>query len=111
MAVKNEVVPDGSFYVFTQGYKVYFTTNPNLPLEVWNDQMVNSNHLTTVSDLTPYTVYTIRVTAYTIRGAGPPSSPVQVKTQQGGNFDSFVPELHCLVQFSYSRHVTFQRFI
>ncbi|KAG1702048.1 Tyrosine-protein phosphatase Lar [Nymphon striatum] len=65
------------------GYKVYFTTNPNLPLQSWNDQMVDNNLLTTISDLTPHTVYTIRVKAFTVRGSGPPSAPVQVKTQQG----------------------------
>lgn len=45
-------------------------------------QMDNS-HLTTISELTPHTVYTIRVQAFTSVGPGPISAPVQVKTQQG----------------------------
>ncbi|CAB3376185.1 Hypothetical predicted protein [Cloeon dipterum] len=65
------------------GYKVYFTNNPSLPMTSWNFQMVDNNKLTTISDLAPYTIYTIRVQAYTSVGPGPTSLPVQVKTQQG----------------------------
>lgn len=39
--------------------------------------------MTTVSDLQPHVIYTIRVQAFTSRGPGPLSAPVQVKTQQG----------------------------
>lgn len=49
----------------------------------WESQMVDNNHLTTISDLTPHTTYTIRVQAFTSVGPGPVSAPVQVKTQQG----------------------------
>ncbi|XP_022247937.1 tyrosine-protein phosphatase Lar-like isoform X3 [Limulus polyphemus] len=65
------------------GYKVYFTTQPNLPTTNWDTQNVDSSTLTTVSDMTPQTIYTIRVQAFTSRGPGPLSAPVQVKTQQG----------------------------
>ncbi|XP_059098877.1 tyrosine-protein phosphatase Lar-like isoform X3 [Tigriopus californicus] len=65
------------------GYKVYYTTNPGLSLSQWESQFVDNNKLTTISDLTPHTIYTIRVEAYTAIGPGPPSAPVQVKTQQG----------------------------
>lgn len=44
---------------------------------------VDNNQLTTISELTPHTVYTIRVQAFTSVGPGPLSGPVQVKTQQG----------------------------
>lgn len=47
------------FYFF-QGYKVYYTTNPNLPLTQWESQFVDNNKLTTVSELMPHTIYTIR---------------------------------------------------
>lgn len=66
-----------------QGYKVYYTTNPQLPMTQWQSQKVDSNHLTTISELTPHTVYTIRVQAFTSVGPGPLSAPVHVKTQQG----------------------------
>lgn len=46
--------------------------------------MVDNNKLTTISDLTPHAIYTIRVQAYTSVGPGPMSAPVQIKTQQGG---------------------------
>jgi receptor-type tyrosine-protein phosphatase F len=62
---------------------VYYTTNPHLPMSRWESQFVDNNKLTTISDLTPHTIYTIRVEAYTAIGPGPPSAPVQVKTQQG----------------------------
>ena len=66
-----------------QGYKVYYTTAPNQPLSRWESQFVDNNKLTTISELTPHTIYTIRVEAYTAIGPGPPSLPVQVKTQHG----------------------------
>jgi hypothetical protein len=47
--------------------------------------VVDNNQLTTINELTPLSVYTIRVQAFTSVGPGPLSSPVQVKMQQGGN--------------------------
>ncbi|UYV73146.1 PTPRD [Cordylochernes scorpioides] len=65
------------------GYKVYYTTSPTLQTTAWHTQTVDTNQLTTISDLTPHTIYTIRIQAFTSRGPGPLSAPVQVKTQQG----------------------------
>ncbi|XP_047503817.1 tyrosine-protein phosphatase Lar isoform X4 [Pieris napi] len=65
------------------GYKVYYTSDPSQSLQSWHSQMMDNNHLTTISELTPHTVYTIRVQAFTSVGPGPISAPVQVKTQQG----------------------------
>jgi receptor-type tyrosine-protein phosphatase F len=89
-------------HLFLQGYKVYYTTNPSQPEASWNSQMVDNSELTTISELTPLAIYTIRVQAFTSMGAGkstifphfpldfnlspfagPMSGPVQVKTQQG----------------------------
>lgn len=70
-------------FLFFQGYKIYFTTNPNQPEASWGSQMVDNSELTTIADLTPHAIYTVRVQAYTSMGAGPMSTPVQVKTQQG----------------------------
>ena len=64
-------------------YQVYYTTKPQMSLSQWESQFVDNNKLTTISDLTPHTIYTIRVEAYTSIGPGPLSAPVQVKTQQG----------------------------
>lgn len=66
-----------------QGYKVFFTTNPNQPEASWDSQMVDNSELTTISELTPLAIYTVRVQAYTSMGPGPMSNPVKVKTQQG----------------------------
>ncbi|BET03182.1 phosphatase [Nesidiocoris tenuis] len=65
------------------GYKVYYTMNPQLPMNSWESRMVDNNQLTTISELTPHTIYTIRVQAFTSVGPGPLSPPVLVKTQQG----------------------------
>ncbi|GLV33232.1 Leukocyte-antigen-related-like, partial [Carabus blaptoides fortunei] len=46
-------------------------------------QSVANNQLTTISDLKPHTIYTIRVQASTSVGLGPLSAPANVKTQQG----------------------------
>lgn len=62
---------------------MYYTTNSNQPEASWNSQMVDNSELTTVSELTPHAIYTVRVQAYTSMGAGPMSTPVQVKAQQG----------------------------
>lgn len=62
---------------------MYYTTNPNQPEASWESQMVDNSELTTISELTPHAIYTIRVQAFTSMGAGPMSNPVQVKTQQG----------------------------
>lgn len=45
--------------------------------------MVDNSELTTISELTPLVIYTVRVQAFTSMGAGPMSNPVKVKTQQG----------------------------
>lgn len=62
---------------------MYYTTNSELPITQWESQMVDNNQLTTISELIPHTIYTIKVQAYTSVGHGPLSSPVHVKTQQG----------------------------
>ena len=77
--IKNDLV-----FVF-QGYKVYYTMNPQVPITSWESRMVDNNQLTTISELIPHTVYTIRVQAFTSVGPGPLSAPVLVKLQQGGS--------------------------
>lgn len=92
---------DDIFKLIISLSKIYSTAS-------WNSQMVDNSELTTISDLTPLAIYTIRVQAFTSMGAGklccfvylihqifslniynnscntgPMSGPVQVKTQQG----------------------------
>ena len=55
----------------------------NQPLSNWKSQFVDNHRLSTITDLKRDTIYTIRVEAYTAIGSGPPSPPVQVKTQEG----------------------------
>lgn len=68
-----------------QGYKVYYTTDSQLSMAQWESQVVDNNQLTTISELKPHTIYTIRVQAFTSVGPGPLSPPVHVKTQQGND--------------------------
>lgn len=72
--------------IYPQRYKVYYTMNPDQQLSSWNTMVVDNNQLTTINELTPLSVYTIRVQAFTSVGPGPLSSPVQVKMQQGGKY-------------------------
>lgn len=65
------------------GYKLFYTSQPSLPPQAWNVIQLDNGKLTTISGLTTHTIYTIRVQAFTSRGQGPLSAPVQVKTQQG----------------------------
>ncbi|XP_028966965.1 tyrosine-protein phosphatase Lar [Galendromus occidentalis] len=65
------------------GYRIIYTKNPTLPETAWQDFQVDSSQLTTISNLTPQATYTIRVKAFTGRGIGPASPPVQVKLQTG----------------------------
>lgn len=62
---------------------MYYTTNPSQPEASWDSQMVDNSELTTISELTPLAIYTVRVQAFTSMGAGPMSNPVKVKMQQG----------------------------
>ena len=73
-----------AFAVF-QGYKVYYTLTPDLPITLWTLQPVDSNVLTTISNLQTNRTYTISVLAFTNVGDGPLSEHIQVRTQQGGN--------------------------
>ena len=50
----------GSSVVVLLSLQVYYTTTPNKPLNQWESQFVDNNKLTTISDLTPHTIYTIR---------------------------------------------------
>ena len=65
-------------FILLQLCQVYYSTTPQLSLSQWESQFVDNNKLTTISDLTPHTIYTIRVEAYTSIGPGPLSTPVQV---------------------------------
>ncbi|XP_070797525.1 receptor-type tyrosine-protein phosphatase F isoform X2 [Pituophis catenifer annectens] len=66
-----------------RGYRVYYTTDPHLPLSMWQKHNTDDSHLTTVGSLITETTYSIRVLAFTSVGDGPPSDVIQVKTQQG----------------------------
>ena len=67
-----------------QGYYVYYTVTPNLPIDLWTLHKVDNAQLTTITNLWTNRTYTLRVRAYTSMGDGPLSEPIRVKTTQGG---------------------------
>ncbi|XP_078525689.1 receptor-type tyrosine-protein phosphatase S isoform X2 [Lissotriton helveticus] len=73
------VEPNGQI----RGYRVYFTMEPDKPVNDWQKYIVEGSQLTTVKSLREDETYTVRVLAYTSVGDGPLSEPMQVKTQQG----------------------------
>ncbi|XP_056671276.1 receptor-type tyrosine-protein phosphatase F isoform X11 [Monodelphis domestica] len=66
-----------------RGYRVYYSPDALLPLGSWHKHNTDDSHLTTVGGLVTGITYSIRVLAFTAVGDGPPSAPIQVKTQQG----------------------------
>jgi len=67
-----------------QGYKVYYTLTPDLPIPQWTTQVVEGSRLTTIQNLRTSRTYTVRVRALTDVGDGLLSDPIQVKLQQEG---------------------------
>jgi len=68
----------------SQGYKVYYTLKPDMPIPLWTVHVVDGSRLTTIPNLLTNRTYTVKVLAYTAVGDGPLSEPIQVKLQQGG---------------------------
>ncbi|XP_022431199.1 receptor-type tyrosine-protein phosphatase F isoform X10 [Delphinapterus leucas] len=66
-----------------RGYRVYYTPDSRRPLSAWHKHNTDAGLLTTVGSLLPGITYSLRVLAFTAVGDGPPSPPIQVKTQQG----------------------------
>ncbi|KAL3869070.1 hypothetical protein ACJMK2_041796, partial [Sinanodonta woodiana] len=67
-----------------QGYKIFFTLKPDLPIVLWDTQDVNSGmKATTISNLEPNRTYTLSMLAFSNMGQGPLSETIQVMTTQG----------------------------
>ncbi|XP_058274569.1 receptor-type tyrosine-protein phosphatase F isoform X2 [Hemibagrus wyckioides] len=66
-----------------RGYRIYYTTDPDLQLSAWLKHNTDDSRLTTISGLTTNVTYSLRVLGFTSVGDGPPSDVLQVKTQQG----------------------------
>ncbi|XP_069505437.1 receptor-type tyrosine-protein phosphatase S isoform X3 [Ambystoma mexicanum] len=73
------VEPNGQI----RGYRVYFTMEPDKPVNDWQKYIVEGSQLTTVKSLREDETYTVRVLAYTSVGDGPLSDPLPVRTQPG----------------------------
>jgi len=67
-----------------QGYRVYYTLTPELPVSLWTVHEVSDNSLlTTVTHLLEHRTYSLRVLAFTDVGDGPLSHTVHVNTSTG----------------------------
>nr|XP_034313381.1 receptor-type tyrosine-protein phosphatase F isoform X4 [Crassostrea gigas] len=69
-----------------QGYRVFYTLQPDLPIILWHNQEVQSNtNSTIITNLSPNDTYTICVLAYSAKGEGPVSQLITVITNEGKN--------------------------
>uniref|UniRef100_A0A8W8P318 protein-tyrosine-phosphatase n=1 Tax=Magallana gigas TaxID=29159 RepID=A0A8W8P318_MAGGI len=67
-----------------QGYRVFYTLQPDLPIILWHNQEVQSNtNSTIITNLSPNDTYTICVLAYSAKGEGPVSQLITVITNEG----------------------------
>ena len=81
---------------YLQGYKVYYTMSPDLPITLWTLHQVDNSQLTTISNLLTNRTYTVSVLAFTAVGDGPLSEPIKVRTQQGGMYLTLCPSPLCI---------------
>ncbi|XP_066503468.1 receptor-type tyrosine-protein phosphatase S isoform X4 [Hoplias malabaricus] len=66
-----------------KGYRVYYTMDSSLPMNLWQIHNVQDSMITTIQNLMASETYTIRVLAFTSVGDGPFSDPIHVKVLQG----------------------------
>ncbi|XP_074492952.1 protein tyrosine phosphatase receptor type Fa isoform X11 [Sebastes fasciatus] len=66
-----------------RGYRVYYSSEHEAPLNAWQKHNTDDSQLTTISGLTTDITYSLRVLGFTSVGDGPPSDVLQIKTQQG----------------------------
>ncbi|XP_023284603.1 receptor-type tyrosine-protein phosphatase F-like [Seriola lalandi dorsalis] len=66
-----------------RGYRVYYSSAYDAPLNKWQKHNTDDSQLTTISGLTTDITYSLRVLGFTSVGDGPPSDVLQIKTQQG----------------------------
>ncbi|XP_042191200.1 protein tyrosine phosphatase receptor type Fa isoform X7 [Callorhinchus milii] len=66
-----------------RGYRVYYTTDSSLSMNMWQKHNLDDSLLTTIGSLITGTTYSIKMLAFTSVGDGPPSEIIKVKTQQG----------------------------
>nr|XP_055061527.1 protein tyrosine phosphatase receptor type Db isoform X2 [Misgurnus anguillicaudatus] len=65
------------------GYRVYYTSDPSLPVSQWEKEMVRGANFLNIRDLTPNKTYYIRVLAFTAVGDGPLSSDLHIIAKTG----------------------------
>lgn len=70
-----------------QGYKIFYTLNPDLPIILWDHKTHNNgqNKVETLLNLKTNSTYTITILAFSSAGEGPLSEEIQVMTNPGGN--------------------------
>ncbi|KAM4739996.1 protein tyrosine phosphatase receptor type Fa, partial [Anableps anableps] len=66
-----------------QGYRIYYSSEPNNPISTWQIHNINDSKFTSISGLTPNITYSLRMLGFTAVGDGPLSDVLQIKTQQG----------------------------
>ncbi|XP_036361663.1 receptor-type tyrosine-protein phosphatase F isoform X7 [Octopus sinensis] len=110
-------IPNG----IIEGYKIFYTLNPDLPIILWDHKTHNNgqNKVETLLNLKTNSTYTITILAFSSAGEGPLSEEIQVMTNPGVPvnkpviFDQSVPQqpknLQALAESANTVHVTWDR--
>lgn len=79
-----EEVPSGDVNGILLGYRVIFNETSD---KVFSETVEFTRVNVTLGFLRPYTFYSIQVLAYTIKGDGPKSPPIIIRTEEEGKTD------------------------
>ncbi|XP_052827297.1 receptor-type tyrosine-protein phosphatase S isoform X7 [Octopus bimaculoides] len=108
-------IPNG----IIEGYKIFYTLNPDLPIILWDHKTHNNgqNKVETLLNLKTNSTYTITILAFSSAGEGPLSEEIQVMTNPGVPVNKPVifdlpqqpKNLQALAESANTVHVTWDR--
>ena len=84
--VQWEMVPKPASNGLILGYRVFFTEANVSDAEEFNVTVPFPGRNVTLSPLQPYTFYSIQMLAFTVKGDGPRSRAIEVRTEEEGTY-------------------------